>query len=203
MVHAIQVAFSARILQAGSVRVEWVEVRWYTGDLAFSVRRATERDLLEFPGVERSAGEAFRSLIDLAWIADDDVTSVSAHSRYAKTGVVPAAVDETRTVVGFLSGERPDNQLHVWLMAVRHDAQKRGVGRLLLEAVIQPARDLGLNAMTLTTFRDVPWNAPGYARFGFQTLGPGELDPRLEAILGAEIAHGLPGDRRCAMRCSL
>ena len=53
----------------GSVRVEWVEVRGYTGDLAFSVRRATERDLLELPGVERSAGESFRLLTDLAWIA--------------------------------------------------------------------------------------------------------------------------------------
>jgi hypothetical protein len=69
-----------------------------------------------------------------------------------------------------------------------------------LEAVIEPARDLGLNALTLTTFRDVPWNAPFYARFGFETLAPGELDPRLEAILRAEIAHGIPGDRRCAMR---
>jgi len=181
-------------------RVAWPRAQWYRDDVAFSVRRATERDVLEFPGVERSAGESFRSLPDLAWLADDDVTSVSAHSGYAKTGVVLAAVDETQSVVGLLSSERQENQLHIWIMGVRYDAQKRGVGRLLLEAVIESARDLGLTAMTLTTFRDVPWNAPFYERIGFRILDTGELDARLMAILRAETAHGLPGDRRCAMR---
>lgn len=54
--------------------------------------------------------------------------------------------------------------------------------------------------MTLTTFRDVPWNAPFYARRGFELLDDTTIGERLQTILEKEAGHGLPRARRCAMR---
>jgi hypothetical protein len=43
--------------------------------------------------------------------------------------------------------------------------------------VADHARTLGLTSLTLTTFRDVPWNAPFYAKLGFEYVA--ELTPEL------------------------
>ena len=49
------------------------------------------------------------------------------------------------------------------------DWQGKGIGRRLIACVAdRPAK--GLASLTLTTFRDVPWNAPFYARLGFEMI---------------------------------
>ncbi|CFW92670.1 acetyltransferase [Bordetella pertussis] len=65
---------------------------------------------------------------------------------------------------------------------------------------IDAAAAAGLPAITLTTFRDLPWNQPFYARLGFATLQADGLNVRLQAILAREASLGLPAARRCAMR---
>jgi hypothetical protein len=57
--------------------------------------------------------------------------------------------------------------------------------------------------VTLTTFRDLPWNAPFYQRMGFIVLTDDSLDPHLREALQAEIAHGFPAERRCTMGLTL
>ncbi|RUQ46321.1 GNAT family N-acetyltransferase, partial [Corynebacterium pseudodiphtheriticum] len=54
-------------------------------------------------------------------------------------------------------------------------------------------------AVTLTTFKHVPWNAPFYTRLGFKP----ETDPRLAQILADEYAHGFEPGSRCAMSWSI
>jgi N-acetylglutamate synthase-like GNAT family acetyltransferase len=72
----------------------------------------------------------------------------------------------------------------------------------LIEAAQQFAIDHGIKALTLTTFRNVPWNEPYYRRLGFVTLDSTELNPRLKAILRSEGQAGMPIAQRCAMRKS-
>jgi hypothetical protein len=57
-----------------------------------------------------------------------------------------------------------------------------------------------LPSVTLTTFRDIAWNAPFYARCGFAELADRDLNPRLAAIRVREAALGLDVANRCAMR---
>jgi hypothetical protein len=57
--------------------------------------------------------------------------------------------------------------------------------------------------VTLTTFRDVPWNAPFYARLGFRILEPSAWTPGLMALLALEESRGLPRRLRVAMRYSI
>ena len=108
-----------------------------------------------------------------------------------------------KVITAFLSAEYFAQDLHIWEISVHASAQGRGIGRRLIEAVVTHAREIGLEAVTLTTFREVAWNEPYYVRLGFETLSDDALSPRLRAVLDAEIANGLPGERRCAMRLSL
>jgi hypothetical protein len=44
----------------------------------------------------------------------------------------------------------------------------------------------GRPALTLTTFRDVPWNAPYYARLGFVVIDSADHGPQLRALITHE-----------------
>jgi GNAT superfamily N-acetyltransferase len=153
--------------------------------------------------VERSAGEAFRAIDDLAWIADAEDLSVERYAALIAGGAAWVAADEAGDIAGFVCGEILGDALHIWEMSVRRDRQRAGLGRRLLATATSWAAAVRLPAVTLTTFREVAWNEPFYQRAGFRSLPDHELGPRLAETLRAEIASGLPGDRRCAMRLDL
>lgn len=165
-----------------------------------SVRPASDCDVPLLPEIERSSGEIFRQSPGLQWIAHDDVQSEEQHRVLIADGVAFVAELQGYGVAAFLNGEVMPDALHIWQMAVHRDQQGRGIGRKLIEATQQFATDHGINALTLTTFREVPWNEPFYQRLGFITLGYEDLGPRLRAVLDAEGQAGLPTAQRCAMR---
>jgi GNAT superfamily N-acetyltransferase len=102
-----------------------------------------------------------------------------------QAGLVLAAGDPP---VGFACVELVDGVAHLWQLSVLPSAGRRGLGTALVRAVCAWAAEQGLAAVTLTTFRDVPWNGPFYARLGFRELD--ELTPGLSAIRAHEIAIG-------------
>lgn len=65
------------------------------------------------------------------------------------------------------------------------------------------AGEAGMPAVTLTTFSDVPWNAPLYRQLGFRVLRDEEIGPGLRAVRDEETAHGLDPARRVCMRMDL
>jgi hypothetical protein len=69
----------------------------------------------------------------------------------------------------------------------------------MIEAVCEWARAHGQTVITLTTERDIPWNAPYYARLGFEILPEAQWGADLRAIAADEIAHGLNPETRVAM----
>lgn len=171
-----------------------------TGSTTFiRTTRIDETDLL--PEIERSAGEAFLDVPDLAWVAADEVTGPCEHRRLAGLGTswVAAADDQ---LLGFACAERFGPDVHVHLVAVRREAQGRGLGTRLMQTVLDHAFASGAARVTLTTFRDVPFNEPFYRRLGFTLVAPGDLDARLRRTLAAEAAAGMPAERRCAMAAS-
>lgn len=82
---------------------------------------------------------------------------------------------------------------------------RRGLGTRLVTAVCEWAARQGFSAVTLTTFRDVPFNMPFYARLGFEVIPARELGPDLLSALQDEARRGLDPTIRVAMRrpCSL
>ena len=72
--------------------------------------------------------------------------------------------------VGFVSVELVGGIPHIWQLAVDPDHGRRGLGRALMEAACDWARSEHFDAITLTTYRDVPWNGPFYESLGFVVL---------------------------------
>ncbi|TYB61327.1 GNAT family N-acetyltransferase [Nonomuraea sp. PA05] len=87
-----------------------------------------------------------------------------------------------------------DGNLHLEQLAVRPDDMRQGIGGRLMAAVLDHARAAGASRVTLTTFRDVPWNAPWYERHGFFVMPEAQWGPQLrdlvrqERDLGIEVA---------------
>jgi predicted N-acetyltransferase YhbS len=102
--------------------------------------------------------------------------------------------------VAFVAATLEGEELHLWEFNVHIEYQRRGIGRGLLRRLIAEAAAAKISTMTLTTFRDLPWNAPFYRSMGFELVAPGQLEPRLAGLLGKEARMGLPAARRCAMR---
>jgi ribosomal protein S18 acetylase RimI-like enzyme len=167
------------------------------------IRLAQDQDATFLPDLEQSAGEAFRTIPALAWIADEDNLSVERYRELIAQGTSWVAVDAQDQPIGFLSAEILTDALHIWELAVRLDQQRSGHGRALIGKAIEVAQARGLAAVTLTTFRGVAWNEILYQRLGFQTLTPMEAGERLHGILLGEAERGLPPDQRCAMRLAL
>jgi GNAT superfamily N-acetyltransferase len=167
-----------------------------------TVRLASEQDAEHLPDVERSSGEAFRQIASLAWIADDAVTPPERHLELIRKGTVWVTQDDSGRIAGFLTAEVCDDALHIWQMSVRADQQKRGIGRMLMRAAEHWALTMRLSALSLTTFRNVPWNAAFYESCGFRIIDPSD-HPMLSRTLEAEAQAGLPLEQRCAMMRSL
>jgi GNAT superfamily N-acetyltransferase len=172
--------------------------------MPITIRPSRGEDAELLPSIERSAGEAFLAIPDLAWLSDHAVTSVEQHRDFIRARASWVADRTAEGPVGFVCVERCEGGvMHIHELAVRHDRQRRGAGRALMEAAIAQGRREGLSAVTLNTFRDVPWNAPFYAELGFGETSWDQLDARLRGLVRNEIARGLPGERRCVMRLGL
>lgn len=153
------------------------------------------------PAIERSAALAFRGSSQDA-ITGAAVNPVEFYVPFQTDGLVLVA-QEADELVGFVASQVCEDALHLWELAVRRERQARGVGRSLVLASVDLARRRRLTAVTLSTFRDIAWNAPFYGRLGFAELPAEALNPRLAAIRERERALGLDVANRCAMRLAL
>ncbi len=102
-------------------------------------------------------------------------------------------------MAGFLVTEPFGRELHMVECSVHPLHQRNGIGAGLIRACLIDARNSGFDAVTLTTFRDVPWNAPFYTKLGFVEAADETAHPRLAATLAKEARQGLPRESRCAM----
>jgi GNAT superfamily N-acetyltransferase len=171
-----------------------------TASTVFACRRAKQSDVLHFPDIEHSAARAFLAFSELAWLAEASSKSKTDHRRLVDAGTTWIVAGPSDAPVGFLSGERIGLfTLHIWELSVRHDAQRQGLGRALFRELFCWSAQNNLSELTLTTFRDVPWNAPFYERLGFKILKEGDLSMELNTILKKETANGMNPEARCAM----
>ncbi|WP_123456112.1 GNAT family N-acetyltransferase [Streptomyces sp. PanSC19] len=168
------------------------------------IRAAAPAELPLLQDIERAAGEPFRAL-GMAAIADDDPLPLDVLETYRRAGRAWVAVDAADRPVAYLLTDTVDGAAHIEQVSVHPDAARRGVGRALIEHLAAAAGEQGLAALTLTTFAEVPWNAPYYARLGFRPLADSDpaLTEGLRAISRAEAAHGLSLWPRVCMRREL
>jgi GNAT superfamily N-acetyltransferase len=143
------------------------------------IRPARPAELPLLREVERASGEPFREF-GMPEVADDEPMPLS---RLERLHVWVAADPDPVAWVGV---EELDGAAHVAQISVHPGHARRGIGARLLDHVAGWAAGRGLTALTLTTFRRIPWNEPYYRRLGFVEVA--EPSPGLRAVVAAEAA---------------
>jgi len=167
--------------------------------MSFSIRRGLRADIGALQAIERDAATRFAEVPNHEFCVTLPVRDEPEHRRVLGDGVSLVATVAGRPV-GFLLVLPLDGAAHLMELAVTPAHQGRGIGRALLDAGEDWAARQGFRECTLTTFRDVPWNAPAYARRGYVVFSPGGARTGLHAIIAGEIAAGVHGAPRVAMR---
>lgn len=142
---------------------------------------ATLADIPALQAVERDAALRFQEA------GDREVDPTQA----TDTATLEAAVRESRlhlirdagAPVAFALEDRADGLPTLAELSVARSAGGRGLGRALAGHVLARAKAAGAPRLLLTTFVDVPWNGPWYARLGFVPVPEAEVGPDLAALL--------------------
>lgn len=165
-------------------------------------RAARAEDIDAIRRVAVAAGEMFREIDEprIAACADHEPMSAEELHELVDAERVWVAV-ESRVVVGFLHVRTVDGSAHVEEVSVDPAHGHRGHATALLEQAAAWAREQRLPSVTLTTFRDVPWNRPFYERRGFRVLDERELTATQRDLLAEEDErYGLPRELRVVMQ---
>ena len=159
------------------------------------IRAARADDLTALQDIERAAGQPFRE-IGMPEIADDEPFPLETLAGYQRAGRAWVAADATSLAVGYLIADEVDGHPHIEQVSVDPRFARQRIGRRLIDHLAAPT-------LTLTTFAEVPWNAPYYRRCGFVVLDDDALTPALRAIRAHEAAIGLDRWPRVVMRRAL
>lgn len=132
-------------------------------------------------------------------IADVEPTGEDVVAQAARDGHLLIAESDS-VAVGFVIHMPLDGYVYIAEIDVLPEFGGKGIGAALMAAVERAARASGAPGLSLATFRDVPWNGPWYAKFGFEpwpdaALGEGHLHHRAN-----HFALGLDMTRRFFMR---
>ena len=133
-----------------------------------TVRPAEAADLPSLPAIEDAGDAQFAELFG----SPDWPAGTSGEERAAEPGILLVAVEEDGTVVGFAHVLDLDGHWHLEQITVDPAHGRRGTGTRLLEAAHAAVALQGGAEVTLTTYADVPWNGPWYARHGYAVLEP-------------------------------
>ena len=166
--------------------------------MSFSIRLARVDDAESFALVEADAATLLHEYPGLAGIPVPPAETAGHYRSVIAKGHCLTAVEKDETA-GFAAAGRVRRELHLHELSVRRQSQRRTIGGTLLRALMIDARNCGLQAVTLNTFRDIPWNAPFYARHGFVEVENFEGREHLSQSLEAAVAIGIPRESRIAM----
>lgn len=174
------------------------------------LRLARPDDVPALLELERRADERFRDvdMCGLCAMPERAPASLADAIRRDEAAVVPGTSGTTNPAEP--SGE-PDliasvqwhgmpDSVHVDQLCVDPIATGNRWGAALLDAVSFVAGSRGLRTLTLTTFRDVPWNAPYYPRLGWRPIDDDARPAWLVDLMAHEHDAGLGAWPRVAMQ---
>ena len=162
------------------------------------IRRPGSHELSLLRELEVRASRLFLDL-DMDAVANDPPPALQELRKDHLRGRIWVATDNHDDPVGYLRTGWVDDAPHLEQVTVDPAHGRRGHGRTLMAHAEHWGRTMGAHRMTLTTYRDVPWNGPYYQRLGWKELATDELGPELRAIRAAEAARGLDQWVRTAM----
>jgi ribosomal-protein-alanine N-acetyltransferase len=115
------------------------------------------------------------------------------------SGAINVALDDDQGLVAF--GQvvpRPPDRAHLARVIVRPIARRRGLGRVLVEALLARAEGAGLSRVTLNVYRDNIAAAALYAELGFACGERPDGDPAPSDVWFMQRSIGPPAAGRGA-----
>ncbi|MFN2595219.1 MAG: GNAT family N-acetyltransferase [Actinomycetota bacterium] len=161
------------------------------------IRRAKDSDISTIQTIEQEAGELFRG-IGMEDVADDPPPSADELRESIEDGRLFVFETADHDVSGYILLESADNECHIAQVSVLPSHSRLGIGRTLIDHASRFAKASSQPALTLTTFRDVPWNAPYYERLGFEIIEGDAIGPELKEAFDKD--NRFIGDRVCMRR---
>ena len=163
-----------------------------------TITEARPKDVWRLPAIELAAAQLLKGHAPQSVL--NETTSLEALEKAQREGHLWVAL-MADLPVGFahVTLIEPD-AAHLEEVDVHPAYGRRGVGTKLMLKVCEWAARLDYEAVTLTTFRHVPWNMPFYERLGFTVVQPRELSTGLRALVGGETRRGLDPSLRVVMR---
>ena len=162
------------------------------------IRRRAPRDDPDLVRIENAANRllaahgyphlAAHGIPDVAWLRG-----------MIEDGDVFVAATAQDMPAGFAVAQPLAGRLHLRELSVDPDHARHGIGTALVRAVIGHARSADLPGVSLTTFRDVPFNAPFYARLGFREISGAQAGPALAEAFRREVPEGVEASKRAIM----
>jgi GNAT superfamily N-acetyltransferase len=172
----------------------------------YTIRQAHSSDVAKLPDIEREAASLFASHATALGFNPEGpihVSSLETLKAAQELGRLWVALDSITQLVGFALVREIDGFAHLEEMDVLPNHGRKGIGAALLEAVCAWATQTRYPAVTLSTFRDIPWNGPFYSRHGFHVVAPEALSNGLACVVEIERRRGLRTDLRVIMRRNL
>ena len=160
------------------------------------IRPARPSDYERLPDIERRAGELFRHA-GMPEIADHDPSDADELASAVALFVATSPDDEP---IGYAMVELVDGHAHLGQISVLPEHGGQGIGTQLLDAVAAWAQGQGHTEITLTTFRDIPFNAPLYGKRGYEVVPATAWTDALRQLMAREAEMGLDPADRVVMR---
>lgn len=148
------------------------------------IRPFTVADVERAQEIERDAGLLFLE-VEMPEIAEDEPLDHDTLAGYAEADRAWVLLQNDE-IVAYILADIVDGDAHADQLSMTRQVAGRGLGAMLLRHVEAWAQHQGLPRLTFTTFRDVPWNAPYYARLGYSEIFEDTIGPELAAIVAEE-----------------
>ncbi|OAF98572.1 acyl-CoA N-acyltransferase [Paraphaeosphaeria sporulosa] len=173
--------------------------------IEYTLREATEDDKKTLTIIELDAVALFKTIPELADLGESHA-SPDQLSTWLSNGRIYIAEDNGKAV-GFVAAVTMDTTLYIAEISTIREYQGKGVGLTLIAAVLDWARELSAATgrkprVSLTTYREITWNAPYYRKRGFREVEAETLGPKhVEKMNHDQGERNLvrPGYTRCCM----
>lgn len=165
----------------------------------YTVRFGQRLDIPALIAADRAASELFRPtglIPDMAAIPESIPADVL--SQAIEAGMLLIAADKAGPV-GFALAQLRQKTLYLHQLSVDPAHGCIGLGTQLVLHVFALAEERNCTSVTLSTFRDIPWNAPFYSGLGFREIAPKKLTDWMRELEITQ-AQTLDVTKRCFMQ---
>ncbi|HZX83749.1 MAG TPA: GNAT family N-acetyltransferase [Reyranella sp.] len=163
------------------------------------IRPARPQEIALLPQIENAADERYVRL-GLRCVLEMPPHSIASLEEGRQRKMLWVATSPRNRVAGFALMTLNGGTAWLDQLSVLARWQGRGLGAALIDRTARRARELGYDTLYLSTYLDVPWNAPFYERRGFSSVLRGVWPGPFRLQFMIENSHGHPPWRRTIMQ---